>query len=196
MRKIYCVALSVVAAFSLVGCKKATPESCKKHKGAEVCKKCGLDYYDGLKRFVLTSDKSTEDNGEHTIAIEGDNYLFELKYSEKESEEGRVFMDVVDYQNGGVFLIDMNDAAGEYDWSYMFLGGKTASGVFTAKEVKGKTYALQADFNSIPEGDYQTLKPTLDTYVGKCIEYTAKAIEGNSVNLTVADLGFVNYPLA
>ena len=173
---------------SLTSCG-VSPADCHGHIGEGVCKKCGLDYFRELTNII----QSKAPDGTNTIEAKTDRLDCQITYKSEENSV-LIFLIYKDIKDQPVvFLMTMMPSTGSvYGWALSY-DDKIANGTFDAKQVFDIVYEPKIESTELPEEAFNDLYTVYSESVSFCADMLYSIIKNNTGNLTIKDLGFINY---
>lgn len=178
---------------SFCACGKTKPQDCIEHQGVGSCEKCGLVYFDELAEIIKSKSTSTE-NGIYEILVQIDSMNTTIEY---DSNENKILCTLVYLQHQYspvAFIVTIKPTTGTtYGW-VMGVADKMAHGTFNAEELKDLVFKPQIDNNDFSDEEFANINSIYEESVSFCVDtiYSLLA-KDNPNNLTIADLGFINY---
>lgn len=185
--------LIICITLSFCGCTTKSSTPCVKHQGVECCEKCDLVYYDELAKIIKSKANSTE-NGTYEILAQTENIDAIIKY---DSTDDRITCSLVYLQHQYspvIFILTIAPQTGTtYGWA-MGTSDKIANGTFNSEELNNLIFKPEIENNDFSEKEFSELTSIYEESVSFCVDMIHSLLaQDNTNNLTIADLGFVNY---
>lgn len=185
--------LTICMIASLCSCSLKNSQTCLEHQGIGSCEKCGLIYYDEFAKIIKSKATSTE-NGIYEILVQIDSVDATIEY---DSNENKILCSLVYLQHQYspiAFIINIKPTTGTtYGWT-MGITDKIAHGTFKAEELKGLVFKPQIDTNYFSDEEFSNINTIYEESISFCVDMIYSLLaQDNPNNLTIADLGFVNY---
>lgn len=184
---VFCILVSFGA------CGKNKPHNCLEHQGVGSCQKCGLVYFDELAEIIKSKATSTE-NERYTILVQIDDMDAIVEYN---SNKNQISCSVVYLQHQYSplsFVVYIKPETGTtYGWA-MGITDKIAQGTFNAEELKDLVFKPQINTNDFSDEEFSNINTIYEESISFCVDMIYSLLaQDNPNNLTIADLGFINY---
>lgn len=178
---------------SFCACGKTKPQDCIEHQGVESCEKCGLVYFDELAKIIKSKATSSE-NGIYEILVQIDSMNTTIEY---DSNENKISCSLVYLQHQYsplAFIVFIKpETETTYGWT-MGVTDKIAHGTFQAEELEGLIFKPEIDTNNFSKEEFANINTIYEESVSFCVDMIYSLLaKDNPNNLTIANLGFVNY---
>ncbi len=185
--------LVVCIVVSFCSCGKKSSQACVEHKGVGSCKICGLVYFDEFAQIIKSKATSTE-NGKYTVLVQIDSMDVSIEY---DSNDNKILCTLVYLQHQYspiAFFINIKPTMGTtYGWGMGF-ADKIVHGTFKAEDLQGLVFRPQIETNDFSQAEFSNINSIYEESVSFCVDMIYSLLaKDNHNNLTIADLGFVNY---
>ncbi len=187
----YILIFCILSAFC--ACGKNKPQECLDHQGVGSCQKCGLVYFDEFAEIIKSKATSIE-NGTYKLLVQVDSMDATIEY---DSNENKILCSLVylEHQYSPVaFIVNIKPSTGTtYGW-VMGVADKMAHGTFNAEDLKDLVFKPQIDNNDFSDEEFSNINSIYEESISFCVDMIYSLLaKDNPNNLTIADLGFINY---
>lgn len=189
---IACILVACIVA-SFCSCGKKGTQACVEHTGVGSCESCGLVYFDELAKIIKSKATSAE-NGSYEVLVQDDCMDVSIEY---DSNNNKILCTLVYLQHQYspvAFIVNIKPTTGTtYGWT-MGVSGRIARGTFNAEDLNGLVFRPQIETNDFSEDEFSNVNSIYEESVSFCVDMIYSLLaKDNPNNLTIADLGFVNY---